>query len=139
MRVEAGHWPGRSHQQFMSKGLDVTANRVPEQFELTQSTSPKQFQAVRSLDLHQVRLIPHRLAQPPQRLLRHNVFRLSMELAAESCEVVKRLETWKEEIGATFYGRESGQSLNLSSDWPLRNSYVVGAILSADYRIALVA
>ena len=62
-----------------------------------------------------------------------------MELAAESGQVVKRLDTRKEEISAAFYGRESGQSLNLSSDWPLRNSYVVAAVLSADYRIALVA
>ena len=62
-----------------------------------------------------------------------------MQLVAESCEVVKRFETWKEEIGAAFYGRESGQALYLASDWPLRNSYVVAAVLSTDHRIAFVA
>jgi hypothetical protein len=62
-----------------------------------------------------------------------------MQLVAESCEVVKRFETWKEEIGAAFYGRESGQALYLSPDWPLRNSYVVAAVLSTDHRIAFVA
>ena len=49
-----------------------------------------------------------------------------MILATESDEVVKRLETWKEEIGAAFYGRESWQALYLSPDWPLRNSYGPG-------------
>ena len=68
-----------------------------------------------------------------------NVCAYRLNLAAESGEVAKRRDTRKEEIGAAFYGRESGQSLNLSSDWPLRNSYVVAAVLSADYRIALVA
>jgi hypothetical protein len=62
-----------------------------------------------------------------------------LNLAAVSGEVVKRLDTRKEEIGAALYGRESGQALYLSSDWPLRNSYVVAAVLSTDHRIAFVA
>ena len=62
-----------------------------------------------------------------------------LRFSAESGQVLKRLDTRKEEISAAFYGSESGQSLNLSSDWPLRNSYVVAAVLSADHRIALVA
>ena len=62
-----------------------------------------------------------------------------MQLVAESCEVVKRFEAWKEEIGAAFYGRESGQALYLSSDWPFRNGYVVAAVLRTDHRIAFVA
>ena len=62
-----------------------------------------------------------------------------MELAAESCEVVKRFQAWKEEIGAAFYGRESGQALYLSSDGRLRDRHIVAAVLSADHRIAFVA
>ena len=59
--------------------------------------------------------------------------------SAESGEVVKSLDTRKEEIAAAFYGRESGQALYLSSDWPLRDRHIVGAVLSADHRIAFVA
>jgi hypothetical protein len=62
-----------------------------------------------------------------------------LRFSAESGQVLKRLDTREEEISAAFYGRESGQALNLSSDWALRNSYVVAAVLSADYRITLVA
>ena len=54
----------------------------------------------------------------------------SLDLAAESGQVVKRLDARKEEIGAALYGRESGQALYFSSDWPFRNSYVVAAVLS---------
>jgi hypothetical protein len=57
-------------------------------------------------------------------------------LAVESGEVVECLDTRKEEIPAAFYGREGGQTLYLSSDRPLRNSYVVAAVLSTDHRIA---
>jgi hypothetical protein len=70
---------------------------------------------------------------------RHNILRLSMELAAESGQVMKCLDTRKEEIAPALNGGESGQALYLSSDWSLRNSYVVGAVLSADHRIAFVA
>src|ERR1700733_3697558 len=61
------------------------------------------------------------------------------DLAVESGEVVECLDTRKEEIAATFYGREGGQTLYLSSDRPLRNSYVVAAVLSTDHRIAFIA
>ena len=62
-----------------------------------------------------------------------------LRFSAESGQVLKSLDTRKEEIGAAFYGRESGQALYLSSDWPLRNSYVVAAVLSTDHRIAFVS
>ena len=62
-----------------------------------------------------------------------------LKLAAERSKVLKRFDAWKEEVGPTLYGRERGQALYLSSDWSLRNSYVVGAVLSADHRIAFVA
>ena len=51
------------------------------------------------------------------------------KISAESGEVVKRLDTRKEEIGAALYGRESGQALYLSSDWPLRDRHVVACRL----------
>ena len=60
-------------------------------------------------------------------------------LAAESGEVVKRLDTRNEEIGAALYGCESGQALYLSSDWPFRDRDIVAAVLSADHWIAFVA
>jgi hypothetical protein len=53
--------------------------------------------------------------------------------------VLKRLDTWKEEVGATLYGRESGQALYLSSDGTLRNRKVKRAILGTDHRITLIA
>ena len=62
-----------------------------------------------------------------------------MQLVAESCEVVKRFDTRKEEIAAAFYGCESGQALYLPSDGPLRDRHIVAAVLSADYRIAFIA
>ena len=49
--------------------------------------------------------------------------------------MLKRLDTWKEEVGATLYGRESGQALYLSSDGTLRNRKVKRAILGTDHRI----
>jgi hypothetical protein len=69
----------------------------------------------------------------------HNVCAYLLKLAAESGEVVKRLDTRNKEIGAVLYGRESGQALYLSSDWALRDRNIVGAVLSADHRIAFIA
>ncbi len=62
-----------------------------------------------------------------------------LKLASECGEVVKRLNTWEEEVGAAFYGRESRQALYLSPDRPLRDGHIVAAVLSADHRIAFVA
>ena len=33
---------------------------------------------------------------------------LWLKLAAESSKVLKRFDAWKEEVGPTLYGRESG-------------------------------
>jgi hypothetical protein len=33
---------------------------------------------------------------------------LRLKLAAESSKVLKRFDAWKEEVGPTLYGRESG-------------------------------
>jgi hypothetical protein len=62
-----------------------------------------------------------------------------VNLAGESGQVLKRLNTWKEEVGAAPYGRKSGQALYLSSDWSLRNCKVKCAILGTDHRIMLIA
>jgi hypothetical protein len=77
-------------------------------------------------------LLHETLSSPPRLLLRPRpVYWLDLRrrncaypviLAAESDEVVKRLETWKEEIGSAFDGRESGKALYLSPDRPLSDS-----------------
>ena len=77
------------------------------------------------------------IACPPEPLQGSQQFRLN--LAAESSKVLKRLDAWKEEVGPTLYGRESGQALYLSSDWSLRNCKVKRAILGTDHRIVLIA
>ena len=82
--------------------------------------------------------MPGRFSQPLQ-ARSAQCLRYRLNLAAESGEVVKRLDTRKEEIGAALYGRESGKALYLSSDWPLRDRHVVAAVLSSDHRIAFIA
>ena len=77
------------------------------------------------------------MACPTEPLQGSQQFRL--KLAAESSKVLKRLDAWKEEVGPTLYGRESGQALYLSSDWSLRNCKVKRAILGTDHRIVLIA
>ena len=64
---------------------------------------------------------------------------LVLKLASECGEVVKRLDTWEEEVGAAFYGRESRQALYLSPDRPLRDGHIIAAVLSADHRVAFIA
>ena len=64
---------------------------------------------------------------------------LVLNLAAERGKVAQRLDTRKEEVATALYGRESGQALYLSSDRTLRDRQIVGAVLSADHRIAFIA
>jgi hypothetical protein len=62
-----------------------------------------------------------------------------LRLAAEGSEVLKRFDAWKEEVGTTFYGRESGQALYLLADWTLWNCKVERTVLQPDHRIMLIA
>ena len=57
-------------------------------------------------------------------------------LAAESGEVLKRFDTWKEEVGAALHGRESGQALYLLTDGTLRNCEIECTVSRTDHRIS---
>ena len=72
-------------------------------------------------------------------LLSHITVRVISYNRREQQGSLKRLDTWQEEIGAALDGREGRQPLYLSSDWPLWDRHIVGAVLSADHRIAFIA
>src|SRR5262249_25148057 len=63
----------------------------------------------------------------PRRNMLNGESRLS--LTAESGEVLKRFDAWKEEVGTALYGRESGQALYLLADRTLWNRKVKRAVL----------
>jgi hypothetical protein len=50
-------------------------------------------------------------------------------MSPDSGKVLKGLDTWKEGVIATLCGGESGQALYLSSNRPLRDRHIVGAVL----------
>ena len=120
-----------------ARTIDRANNRI-SRFKRLANQNPRLFAGGPFLGPQQPGIVAADRERHARRLVRTMVA-LVLKLASECGEVVKRLDTWEEEVGAAFYGRESRQALYLSPDRPLRDGHIVAAVLSADHRVAFIA